>query len=264
VARLSSFIRNIAEVARNLIGKDYGEEGHVREKLLRGLEKKIGYRFRDVRLLNMALSHRSYTSGMNGNGDVSYERLEFLGDAALGLIVSELLYRENPGFAEGELTRNKSSLVSREALVRCSETLGIEKYILISSRENLLRGRSRAAILADSFEALLGAMYLDGGEAQANALVKRLLTDDAEAMHPFLEFHQAKNRLLRIIQEVYQTQPEYRITKTDGPEHDRVFACEVSVRGRKLGRGYGKSKKESEKRAALDALKGIEEENARI
>lgn len=264
MARLPTFIRKIVDLGRRLTSGGKATADDMREDLLRDLERKIGYRFHDIGLLNTALSHRSYTSGVDGNGEISYERLEFLGDAALGLIVSELLYKENPGLAEGELTRKKSSLVSREALVRCSEKLALEKYILISSKENLLRGRSRAAILADSFEALLGAMYIDGGGMQATSLVKRVLMDDAEAMHPFLEFHQAKNRLLRIVQESYQTQPEYRITMTDGPEHDRVFACEVSVRGRKLGKGYGKSKKESEKRAALDALKGLEEENARI
>jgi ribonuclease-3 len=263
VALFSFLTRVIVEFTRRVPHRRLVEEFHVREILLRELEKKIDYRFRDTGLLNTALSHRSYASG-NASGPVSYERLEFLGDAALGLIVSELLYKENPGLAEGELTRKKSSLVSREALVRCSEKLGLEKYILISSRENLLTGRSRTAILADSFEALLGAMYIDGGELQLGSLVKRILMDDAEAMHPFLEFHQAKNRLLRITQEVHQTQPDYRITKTDGPEHDRVFACEVSVRGKLLGRGYGRSKKEAEKRAALDALARLEELNARI
>lgn len=226
-----------------------------RKNLLRELEQKIDYSFKDWKILNRALSHRSYVSGTSGNGLLSYERLEFLGDAALGLIVSEILYHDNPELTEGGLTRTKSSLVSREALIRCSEKLDLGKYMLLSSRENLLEGRARMTILSDCFEALLGAIYLDGGIIHARALVKRLILDDIDELTPFLEFHQAKNRLLRISQERHQEQPCYRITKAGGPEHDRVFTCEVSVNGSVVGRGSGRSKKEAEKWAALDALK---------
>ncbi len=225
-----------------------------RRNLLRELEQKIGYTFRDWEVLDRALSHRSYVSGTSGNGLQSYERLEFLGDAALGLIVSEILYHENPDLTEGGLTRTKSSLVSREALVSCSEKLDLGKYMLLASRENLLAGRARMAILSDCFEALLGAIYLDGGIDHARAFVKRLIVDGIEELSPFLEFHQAKNRLLRISQERHQLQPLSRITRAGGPEHDRIFTCEVSVNGTVVGRGSGRSKKEAEKWAAVNAL----------
>jgi len=218
-----------------------------RKKLLRDLEIKIEYTFKDQSLLVRSLCHRSYVSAKNGDGVRSYERLEFLGDACLGLIVSEFLYNDNPDLTEGDLTRSKSSLVSREALVRCSEKLELGNYILLSSRENLLNGRAR----------LTSAMYLDGGIGSVRTLIKKLLIDDPEGLSPFLEFHQAKNKLLRIAQEGHQVQPQYRITKAGGPEHDRVFTCEVSIDGNALGSGYGKSKKEAEKRAALDALKNM-------
>jgi ribonuclease-3 len=228
-----------------------------RVDLLRDLESKIDYTFTDQNIFNRSLCHRSYVSALNSNGLHSYERLEFLGDACLGLIVSEFLYMENPDLSEGGLTRTKSSLVSREALVRCSEKLELGKYVLLSSRENLLEGRARLTILADCFEALLGAMYLDGGIEPVRVLLKKLLMDDTEGLSPFLEFHQAKNKLLRIAQEDHQVQPQYRIINEGGPEHDRIFSCEVSIEGKPMGSGQGKSKKEAEKWAALDALKHI-------
>ena len=221
------------------------------------LKEILGVSFKDMSLLEQALVHSSY---INENPDLaqsSNERLEFLGDAALGLIVSELLYKQNPGLSEGGLTRAKSSLVSREALVRCSEKLDLGKYILLSSTENLLEGRARLTILSDCFEVLLGAIYIDDGIEPTRSLVKRLIMDDREAMSPFLEFHQAKNKLLRIAQEMYQVQPTYKITEAGGPEHDREYTCEVSINGNTLGSGFGKSKKEAEKRAAVSALKYI-------
>ncbi len=259
VSRVPEMIRSAwTRIFRDLSGWRKNEKKH----LLRELEWKIDYTFKDPELLYRALSHRSYVSGINGNGLHSYERLEFLGDAALGLIVSEFLYQDNPGFSEGGLTRTKSSLVSREALVRCSEKLDLGKYILISSTENLLEGRARLTILSDCFEALLGAIYIDGGIQATRVFIKRFLLDDREAMSPFLEFHQAKNQLLRFAQEKYQVQPQYRIVKAGGPEHDRVFTCEVSIEGTIYGSGFGKSKKEAEKWAAVDALKKLHTEKS--
>ncbi|MFQ6103823.1 MAG: ribonuclease III [Candidatus Glassbacteria bacterium] len=259
-AFMHNLLRGFLSLWRIIHGREANAIASERVRLLEDLETELGYSFKDKEILNRALSHRSYIANLNGSELLSYERLEFLGDSALGLIVSEFLFRANPGLSEGDLTRTKSSLVSREALVRCAEKLSLERYILLTSKENLLKGRARMTILADCFEALLGAIYIDGGIDPAADLVKRLLLSEREAMSPFHEFHQAKNKLLRIAQEAYQVQPEYRITEANGPEHDRVFTCAVSISGETLGSGFGKSKKEAEKWAAVDALRNLETE----
>jgi ribonuclease-3 len=231
-----------------------------RVRLLEDLEEIIGYTFRDKDLLNRSLSHRSYAHD-NGKGiRGSYERLEFLGDAVLGMIVSEELFKAYPDLMEGDLTKIKSSLVSRSTLARCSNMMKLERYLLITGGMDLLTGKSKGTILADSFEAVLGAMYLDGGLEVVNRFINRILMSSKDSITSEQILHSTKSNLLQLSQERFRSQPTYKVVKTTGPEHNKIFTCEVEVAGRRLGRGRGSSKKEAEKVAALNALRKLSPE----
>lgn len=236
-------------------GRDKGILTQDRLTLLEELERSIEYTFRKKELLNRALSHRSYTHE-NGKGNAgSYERLEFLGDAVVGMIVSEELFRSNPDLMEGDLTKIKSSLVSRSSLARCSEKLKLEKYLLFTGGAELMEGKSKTTILADSFEALTGAIYLDGTIEDVRRFLVRVLMISKDSITREQILHSTKSILLQLSQERFRTQPIYKVVKTSGPEHNKVFTCEVCVAGKWIAEGSGSSKKEAEKVAALNALK---------
>ncbi len=237
---------------------DLSEE---RVAVLARLEEQIDYVFKDKQILNQALSHRSYAHD-NGKGTLgSYERLEFLGDAVLGMIVSDELFRTHPEFMEGELTRLKSSLVSGSSLARCSTLIDLHKYLLFTGGKSIMEGKSKATIQADSLEALLGAMYIDGSLEDVRRFVTRLLLEAKDSISEDQVLHSTKSNLLQLSQERFQTQPSYKVVKTTGPEHDKVFTCEVKVAGKWIARGSGTSKKEAEKVAALHALKILTSED---
>jgi ribonuclease-3 len=258
-----SRIRSLVERWRSRLGRARVREGgpgpsEERLRQLGGLERKIGYTFRDKALLNRALSHRSYAHD-NGKGvEGSYERLEFLGDAIVGMIVSEELYRSHPDLMEGDLTKIKSSLVSRSSLAHCSKLAGIEDYLLFTGGSELMSGKSRVTILADSCEALIGALYLDGGLDVARRFLVPLLVSARDSLTTEQLLHSTKSNLLQLSQERYHAQPTYRVVRTTGPEHDKMFTCEVLVAGRRVALGRGSSKKEAEKVAALNALRKLQ------
>ncbi len=228
-----------------------------RLSLLRGLEEEIEYSFRNKDLLDRSLSHRSYAHD-NGKGmEGSYERLEFLGDAVLGMVVSEGLFKAYPDLMEGDLTKIKSSLVSRSTLAKCSNFMKLERYLLITGGMDLLKGKSKGTILADSFEAVIGAMYLDGGLEVVKRFINRILMVSKDSITSEQILHSTKSNLLQLSQERFRSQPTYKVIKTTGPEHNKTFTCEVEIAGKRLGRGKGSSKKEAEKVAALNALKKL-------
>ncbi len=223
--------------------------------LLEELERSIEYTFRKKELLNRALSHRSYAHE-NGKGNMgSYERLEFLGDAIVGMIVSEELFKAYPDLMEGDLTKIKSSLVSRSSLARCSEKLKLENFLLFTGGTELMEGKSKKTILADSFEALVGAIYLDGTIEDVRRLLISVLMISKDSLTREQILHSTKSNLLQLSQERFRTQPTYKVVKTTGPEHKKVFTCEVCVAGKWIAKGSGSSKKEAEKVAALNALR---------
>ena len=229
-----------------------------RRRRLARLEREIGYTFRDKLLLNRALSHRSYAHD-NGKGSRgSYERLEFLGDAVVGMIVSEELFRDHPNLMEGGLTKKKSTLVSRSSLAHCSKLIGLEAYLLFTGGSELMSGKSRVTILADGCESLIGALYLDGGLAVARRFLLPLLISTKDALTEERLLHSTKSNLLQLSQERYHAQPTYRVVGTSGPEHNKMFTCEVVVAGRRVAQGRGSSKKEAEKIAALNALRKLQ------
>ncbi|MFQ5515388.1 MAG: ribonuclease III [Myxococcota bacterium] len=219
------------------------------------LEKRLGHRFRDPSLLEHALTHRSRAHEEGGltHGN---ERLEFLGDAVVGLLVAELLMEAHPEAPEGILSRARATLVNRDALAEHARRLGLDREIRLGRSEESSDGRAKPSILADTFEAVLGAIYLDGGLGAARALVLRELGERLEHVRqPPLD---AKTRLQELLHARRQTLPRYETVEARGPDHAREFVVEVRAGERVLGRGRGRSKREAEQEAARTALAQLE------
>jgi ribonuclease-3 len=224
------------------------------------LEAKLGHSFVDRKLLRTALAHRSHVYRSGQERVQSNERLEFLGDSVLGLIVNEHLYRSFPERSEGELTKIKSLIVSRTVLGRAAENIDLGRHLILAPGEVEAGGRKRASILSDAFEAVLGAIYLDGGLEPAREFVTRELLDSLEetlADHRLVNY---KSQLQEKIQAQLKTPPRYKVQSTSGPDHAKRFVVEVLVRGRVLGHGEGNSKKLAEQRAARAALRTLADE----
>jgi len=224
-----------------------------REALLAELEAKLDVRFRDRSLLHIALVHGSVGSeGRSRHGD-NYERLEFLGDAVLNLVISDHLYRLFPTRLEGDLARLRAALVSEGPLARAARAMDLGRYLLLGRGEEKGGGRTRASLLADALEAVVGAVYVDSGYGVAHYCVTRWFADDlARLEEPGEGDH--KSQLQELVQQFERRLPRYRITGQEGPEHNRVFVAIVEVNGRVLGEGRGRSKKEAEQEAAQKAL----------
>ncbi len=216
---------------------------------LAALQKALGVSFNDLSLLEQALVHGSYA---NENPDIaaSNERLEFLGDAILGLIIAEELYQRFPQYSEGELTKIRSSLVRQDALSRMARAISLGNYLYLGKGEEASGGRRKPANLAGAFEAIIAAIFFDQGLTTVKDFVLRSadkeLSQGVEADY--------KSQLQEIIQARHQQPPTYRLIETAGPDHDRTFTVEVRVGNTILGKGSGKSKKMAETEAARSAL----------
>jgi ribonuclease-3 len=219
------------------------------------LEKFLEYRFRDPGLLRLALSHRSWVNNATrGSRPPSNERLEFLGDAVMNSIITDFLYNRYPGCDEGELSKMKSLVVSAKVLVPCAELLNLGDFVLLSKSEERSGGRRRPSILADAFEAVLGAIYLDGGYEAVRGLLNRtliLIMDDILADADLANY---KSLLLEYSQSRGYGAPFYDVLRETGPEHRKAFVVSVKVRGEEWGRGTGASKKDAEQAGARNAL----------
>jgi len=212
---------------------------------------RLGITPRRPHLLRQALTHKSAEPEL---GVVSNERLEFLGDAVLGLVVAEHLYRCHPDLAEGELTKLKAVAVSEPILARIARELDLGRYLLVSRGEEQTGGRERTSILADALEAVFAAVYLDRGLRAVRELILRLFSQHLDAIERHEYELDYKTLLQEKIQELHRTPPTYRVIAQSGPDHDRTFVAEVRVSDRVLGRGTGKSKKQAEQAAARDTL----------
>lgn len=216
------------------------------------LEKVLGYSFKNKEYLEIALSHSSYANEVKLKKAENYERQEFLGDAVLELTVSEFLFCENSNMPEGEMTKLRASLVCEPTLAyiaRCE--LDLPKYILLGKGEENTGGRDRDSIISDVFEAVIGALYLDGGIEIAKSFIhKYVLTD----MDKKIEFVDSKTRLQEKVQALSK-KLEYRLVAQEGPAHDRIYTSEVLVDNDVKGVGKGKTKKSAEQKAAYEALK---------
>jgi len=229
-----------------------------REKVLRQFEKMIGYRFKDLDLLNSALTHPSYLNEKQIKDRAHYERLEFLGDAVLGLIVCGHIFKEFPHYNEGSLSDIKSHVVSEKHLSAISKRMGVGKYILLGAGEARSGGRRKISILANVFESIVGAIFLDGGFESARRYMLRVSRDDIVMHPPNRELFNYKGILQKQCQQFLSSDPNYRVVSENGPSHKRTFEMEVWVNKRRLGSAMGRSKKEAEQKAALVGIKYFE------
>jgi ribonuclease-3 len=223
---------------------------------MKNLEEKIGYTFQDRSLLENALTHSSYANEHRGDGMPSNERLEFLGDSILGLVVADHLYRTRPDLPEGDLTRIRASLVCEGSLVEVAKSLDLGSYLKLGKGEESGGGRHRPSIQADAVEAMLAAVYLDGGIGQARKLIHTLILQGernrASAGRDF------KTALQEIVQRASGQVLAYRQTGESGPDHAKRFSMEVLLNGTPIGEGEGRSKKEAEQAAAKAAVQKLE------
>lgn len=219
---------------------------------LKELEQMIGYTYRDITMLRQALSHSSYANEHRAEGLQDNERLEFLGDAVLELVSSDVLYREYPDLPEGKLSRLRASIVCEPTLALCARQFGLPEYLLLGKGEEHTGGRSRNSIVSDALEALIGSIYLDGSFEAASVFVCRFIMTDIE--HKKL-FYDSKTILQEVVQRDFKDiEAQYIITGEEGPDHDKHFTIQVSVRGEVLGTGTGSNKKAAEQEAAYHAL----------
>lgn len=230
-----------------------GRRGEL-EELTRRFNSVFRYDFADETLLLEALVHRSYIRTPEGRELASYERLEFLGDSVLGLIVSEELYKLYSDYSEGELTKLKSMLVNETALARIGGEAGLGEFVLLSPEEDRSGGRERYSILADCFEAILGAIYLDSSLETVRGLIKRLILSRAEEILADKTQINYKGILLELLQARGGGSPAYDVVDEEGPDHRKVFQVAIRYRGERLGLGQGLTKKEAEQVAARQAL----------
>lgn len=218
---------------------------------LAALEDRLGYRFGDRALLRRAMAHRSFVA--ETDGEDSNERLEFLGDAVLGWVIADLVYRNFTDLAEGALTDLRKSVVNAHALARVADELGIGEHIMLGRGEDAANGRAKVSILSDAMEAVLGAVYLDGGHEPTFELIERLFLPRLEAAKPALHQLDRKSALQELVANIQLPAPEY-VLRSTGPDHDKTFYAEVRVGDRVVGHGEGRSKKAAEQVAAGAAL----------
>ena len=220
------------------------------------LEAASGYRFKDHALLKQALTHSSHANERAAEVRMpDYERLEYLGDAVLEMVVSDYLFRHFEELPEGVLTRHRAVLVCEDALFRCAQEMELSRYILLGRGEETTGGREKKSIVADVFEALIGALYIDGGLPQADAFIRRyVLSDVAERLREDDDF---KSRLQEYAQRTGREVLSYRLVREEGPEHNKTFTSAVFLGDRFLAEGTGKNKKASHQEAAKAALKEL-------
>ncbi len=215
------------------------------------LEKRIGYTFKNRDLLTQALTHSSFANEQRINCLGDYERLEFLGDAVLELVSSAFLFSQVPKLKEGQMTKLRSTYVCEPALAYCARDFELEKFIRLGKGEENTGGRGRDSITSDVVEAIIGAMYLDGGFDECSSFIHRFILSDLENK---TLFYDSKTILQEKVQKELHETIRYEIVGEDGPEHDKVFNVHVLIGDKVYGKGSGKSKKTAEQHAAYEAL----------
>ena len=235
-------------------------ESYPLKEHIRALEKKLGHSFINSELLANALLHRSHIHVTGMDRESSNERLEFLGDAVLGLVVNEVLYKNFPDRSEGDLTKMKSLLVCGARLSEVAKAIDLGIHIRMSRSEAATGGRKRSSILADTMEALIGAIYLDAGLAAADRMIQRVVLLGIEGVLAQRSLRNFKSRLQEMIQARYKSPPRYKILSVEGPDHDRIFKVAVTFSGTVLGTGTGGNKKSAEQGAAQEALEVLDQD----
>ncbi len=233
-----------------------------RERELAEIEKKLGISFLNKALLNQALTHSSYAHEIRQKGIYDNERLEFLGDAVLKLVVSEYLYNKFPGHQEGDLTKIRAVAISDDVLSIISARLRIGNFILLGANERRSGGRERKSILANVFEAIIAAVYLDGGIGKARDLILSMLSGEIEKLSAEGYIKDFKSALQELVQKKGWGLPNYVVINETGPRHKKIFLMEVRIKGRPFGKGRGLNKKEAEQDAAKGAYNNLTRANA--
>lgn len=224
------------------------------------IKERLAYQFRKPDLLETALTHRSLAPS---GGTRNNEKLEFLGDAVLDLVVSDLLMQQFPRHQEGDLSKLRASLVNARILAEKARALGLGTEIRLGKGEEKSGGREKESILAAAYEALLGAIYLDRGFPAARRVLARQFAADLKARASGA-VEDCKTRLQEITQRIFKTTPTYTLVRETGPDHAKHFVSQISVAGRTFGRGEGRSKKSAEQAAAMEALQALQEEAAAL
>ncbi len=220
-------------------------------KVIETLEARIGYTFQNKNLLRQALTHSSFANEQKINKWDDYERLEFLGDAVLELVSSDYLYRADPHMPEGKLTKLRSSMVCEPALAYCARDIELGSFIFLGRGEEATGGRKRESITSDVLEAVIGAIYLDGGLQHAREFINRFILSDLEDKQLFYD---SKTILQEQVQKNGEGKLSYVLVEESGPEHDKLFRVEAMLDGKKIGAGSGRTKKHAEQQAAYEAL----------
>lgn len=218
---------------------------------IEAIEKNIGYSFKDKSLLKLALTHSSYTNDNHEDKLSHNERIEFLGDAVLELSSSDYLYKNYPNMPEGKLTRLRASIVCEPTLAMCAKEIELSKYILLGKGEENTGGRDRDSIVSDAFEAVIGAVYLDGGFAIAKDFVERFVLNDIEHKQLFFD---SKTILQEIVQKEFKSKVSYELVDESGPDHNKSFSVEVKLDDKVIGCGTDRTKRKAEQRAAYEAI----------
>jgi len=223
-----------------------------------GLQERIGYSFRDPALLERAMTHRSFSNEHRELRSPNNERLEFLGDTVLGFVIGDLIYGVFPNLQEGALSKIKAHLVSATTLAAKGRELNLGRYLRMGAGEARSGGSEKLSLLADAFEAVVAAVYLDGGLPAAEAFVRRIFTPDIAGIDVGdLSFHDYKTALQETAQSLGLPLPEYRVVDEYGPDHEKCFVVEVFWDGESFAYGKGSSKREAQRKAAKEALKKL-------
>ena len=218
------------------------------------LESIIGYQFKEPELLRQALTHSSYANEKHLKKNSDNERLEFLGDAVLEVVSSEYLFKNYPKMPEGEMTKFRASIVCEPTLALCTKDIDLGKFLYLGKGEDLTGGRNRKSILSDALEAVIGAIYLDGGFEAAREFVHNFILVDIENKKLF---HDCKTILQELVQGNYKEELHYELIGEEGPDHDKKFTVEALIGERVIGHGTGHTKKAAEQEAAYEALRRL-------
>ena len=225
---------------------------------LKELEHRIGYTFQDFALLKKAMSHGSYVNEEHLPKYECNERLEFLGDAVLELVSSEFLFFEHPTTPEGELTKTRASMVCEPALAFCAREIELGEYLLLGKGEDATGGRKRESVTSDAMEALIGAIYVDGGFANAKEFINRFILKDLENKKLFYD---SKTILQEIVQAHFKEELSYHLVGEEGPDHDKTFQVELQIGEQVYGIGKGRTKKSAEQEAAYKTILMLHKKN---
>lgn len=227
---------------------------------IREFEEKIGYEFQQENLLRQALTHSSYANEHRLKKLSDNERLEFLGDAVLEIVTSDFLYHTHTNVPEGELTRIRASIVCEQTLAFCTRALSLGDYLLLGKGEDLTGGRKRKSVLSDAFEAVIGAIYLDGGFANAKEFIHRFVLNNVEHMQLFYD---SKTILQEMVQGHSNNKVSYRLLSEKGPDHNKSFSAAVYIGKKEYGTGVGRTKKAAEQEAAYQTILQLRESKAK-